>query len=241
MLNVITGFGSNLLKIKTGKLPKAVWKGRKKRKIQPSTAFFIFTLPHSCQVNLISLCFMKNPKTSPKPILYSQKVLNKFTFTIIHNYFFWSHKSSSNFTFHLFWCVLTCNLSPNWNDSDKITTTFLISKMFPSCPSFILICVATSSLCTMLILFCSKNSLSYFSSGLFLWTSGFLQAVPLTTALSSLPTEEMPGLPTYRPSSSTTSAFSTIMSCCGHSWQGRTDQLDIFYYKCFYPSALTSF
>lgn len=126
-------------------------KGKKKKsKTQPSTAFFIFTLPHSCQVNLISLCFTKNPKTSPKPILYSQKVLNKYTFTIIHNYFFWSHKSSSNFTFHLFWCVLTCNLSPNWNDSDKITTTFLISKLFPSCPSFILICVATSSLCTML-------------------------------------------------------------------------------------------
>lgn len=94
---------------------------------------------------------MKNPKTSPKAILYSQKVLNKYTFTIIHNYFFWSHKSSSNFTFHFFfWCVLTCNLSPDWRDSDKISTTFLISRMFPSCPSFILISVTTASLCTML-------------------------------------------------------------------------------------------
>lgn len=96
---------------------------------------------------------MKNPKTSPKPILYSQKVLNKYTFTIIHNsffFFFFDPIKAAPILYFFFWCVLTCNLSPDWKDSDKIPMTFLISKMLPSCPSFILICVTTSSLCPTL-------------------------------------------------------------------------------------------
>lgn len=159
MLNVITGFESNLLKIKAGELPEAVLKegGKKKTQTttttkkptmkthqQPRTAYFIFTSPHSCQVNSISLCFMKNSISGPKAILYSQKVLNKYTFTITHNYFFGPIKAAQ-----LFWfggCVLTCNTSLNWKGSHKITKSFLISKTFPSCPSVTRICATTSSL-----------------------------------------------------------------------------------------------
>lgn len=184
MLNVISGFESNLLIRKAGKLPKALWqlkksnetnkqknpkppktklkkkKRKEKNSYQPSTSYFIFTLPHSCQVNLISLCFMKNPKNSPKAILYSQKVLNKYTLTITCSYFFGPIKMAP--VLHLFCCCVH-NMYPDGKSFGKTASSFLISKMFPHCPYLIHTCATTLSLHTILTLLqLPKKSLSCF-------------------------------------------------------------------------------
>lgn len=99
------------------------------------------------------------------------------------------------------------------------------------------ICAIISSLCTTL-----NSALNIFFPlffQTFFWFD-FLQAVLLTATFSSTHIQAMPAIPTYRSSSSTTSAFSAIMGCCGHSWQETTNQVDIFLYKCFSSPALTS-
>lgn len=79
MLNVITVSEPHLIQIKDGELPQATLERKKAHTKHPTTTTtqqgqFISFLPYpiSCQVNLISLCFMNNHKNSPKAILYSQ-------------------------------------------------------------------------------------------------------------------------------------------------------------------------